>query len=163
MLPARAHGDESATYFYLGEFRIRSRHYGGGLAFGQFEKLPIANQVGDAEVWHSGLPCAEEFPRPSQFEIEFGDLKTVAGAGHSVEAPLAVFRDFASGHQNAKRLCRSAADAPAQLVKLGETEALGVLDHHYGRIRHIDTDLDDGGRDQNLQLAFLEHAHDLIF
>ncbi len=38
-----------------------------------------------------------------------------------------------------------------------------MLDHHHGRVGHIHTDFDDGGRDQNLQLASLKHAHDLVF
>ena len=37
----------------------------------------------------------------------------------------------------------AAPDATAQLVKLRETEALGMLDHHQAGVGHIDADLDD--------------------
>ena len=38
-------------------------------------------------------------------------------------------------------------------MQLRETEALGVLDHHDGRFRHVDADLDHRGGDQQLRLA----------
>ena len=47
----------------------------------------------------------------------------------------------------------AAPDATAQLVELREAEALGVLDHHQGRVRHVDADLDHGRRDQHLRLG----------
>ena len=82
---------------------------------------------------------------------------------HRIKASLALFGHFASGHQDAIRLRRSAPNAPAQLVKLRQTETLGMLDHHHGRIGHIHAYLDHRGRHQNLQLAFLKHPHDLVF
>ena len=45
---------------------------------------------------------------------------------------------------------RAAADAAAQLMQLREAETLGVLDDHDRRLRHVDADLDDGRRDQDL-------------
>ena len=38
-------------------------------------------------------------------------------------------------------------------MELREAEALGVLDHHDGRGRHVDADLDHRGRDQELASA----------
>ena len=35
-------------------------------------------------------------------------------------------------------------------MKLREPEALGMLDHHDGRLRHVDADLDHRGGDQEL-------------
>jgi hypothetical protein len=35
-------------------------------------------------------------------------------------------------------------------VQLREAHALGVLDHHQRRVRHVDADLDDRGRHQQL-------------
>ena len=46
---------------------------------------------------------------------------------------------------------RAAADAAAQLVQLRQAEPLRVLDHHHRRVRHVDADLDDGGRDQDVR------------
>ena len=47
-------------------------------------------------------------------------------------------------------------------MQLRQAEAFGVLDYHDSRIGDVDAHLDYRGRDQNLQLAPLEHAHDLI-
>ena len=55
--------------------------------------------------------------------------------------------------QDAVRLVRAAADAAAQLVQLRQAEALGVLDHHHRRVRHVDADLDDRRRDEDVELA----------
>ena len=59
-------------------------------------------------------------------------------------------------------MLRAAADAAAQLVQLREPEAFGVLDHHHGRLRHVDPDLDRGGGDQKPGLAGGEALHGAI-
>src|SRR5580698_10926872 len=104
MLPPRAQSNERSTDFYLRDFRIRSGHHGRGFALSQLQQLPVANQISHAEARHPRLPRAEELPWPTQFEIEFGDLKAVVGAHHGVETAFALFRYFAAGHQNAVRL-----------------------------------------------------------
>ena len=43
----------------------------------------------------------------------------------------------------------AAPDPPAQLVKLGEAEAIGMLDDHQSGIGDVDADLDHRGRDQH--------------
>ena len=48
-------------------------------------------------------------------------------------------------------------------MKLRQAKALGVLDHHHRRVGHVYTNFDDSGSNQNLQLASLKHAHDLLF
>ena len=52
---------------------------------------------------------------------------------------------------------------PRKLVQLRKAEALRMLDHHDGGVGHVDADFDHRGRDQNVQLAFLEAAHDVFF
>ncbi len=47
-------------------------------------------------------------------------------------------------------------------MKLREPEALGMLDHHHGRLRHVDADLDHRGGDQELRLAGGEARHGAI-
>ncbi len=44
-------------------------------------------------------------------------------------------------------------------MKLGEPEALGVLDDHDGGVGHVDADFDDGRGDEYIDLAALEAAH----
>ena len=56
----------------------------------------------------------------------------------------------------------AAADAPAKLVQLAETEALGILDQHQGCVRHVHADLDDCGRDQHIDKALENGLHDRV-
>src|SRR6266852_1499716 len=58
---------------------------------------------------------------------------------------------------------RTAADASAKLMELGEAEALGVLDDHDGGVGDIDADFDDGGGDEDLRFVFAEALHDFFF
>ena len=44
-------------------------------------------------------------------------------------------------------------------MQLRQPEALGVLDEHHARIRHVDPDLDDGGGDEHVHLAGREGRH----
>src|ERR1700691_5099981 len=73
--PAHAQSHQGPADFHLRYLGIGSLHHSRGLALGQFQQLPVANQIGYAEAWHPSLSRAEEFSRPAQFEIEFGDLE----------------------------------------------------------------------------------------
>ena len=57
---------------------------------------------------------------------------------------------------------RAAADAAAQLVQLGETEALGMFDDHDRGLRHVDADLDDGGGHEDRERARGERRHHAV-
>ncbi|MFO0873768.1 MAG: hypothetical protein U0575_07315 [Phycisphaerales bacterium] len=59
-------------------------------------------------------------------------------------------------------LRRASPDASAKLMKLGEAEALGVLDHHHRCIGHVDADLDHDRRDERIDLAGAEAIHDRL-
>ena len=48
------------------------------------------------------------------------------------------------GEEQAVRLGLTSADPAAQLIELGQTEPLGGLNHHDGRIRHIHSDFNHG-------------------
>src|SRR5690606_1187833 len=47
-------------------------------------------------------------------------------------------------------------------MELSETEPIGPLDQHDGRVRHVDADLDDGGRDENVELVIAEETHHVV-
>ena len=64
--------------------------------------------------------------------------------------------------EQAGRTARATADAPAQLMKLGEAEAFGMLDHHDGGLGHVDADLDHGRGDKEPRLARGEAFHRAI-
>ena len=53
----------------------------------------------------------------------------------------------------------AAADAPAQLVQLGDAVAVGVLDEHDRGVGDVDADLDDGRGDEHVRLAAGEALH----
>ena len=65
----------------------------------------------------------------------------------------------AVGHIGIRPSC-AAADAPSDLVELGEAEAVGVLDDEGVDVRHVDAGLDDGGADEDLRLARDHALHD---
>ena len=56
----------------------------------------------------------------------------------------------------------SAPHSSAKLMKLRQSESLGILYEHDDGIRHIDTDLDHGGGYEKLYLALSEAAHDVF-
>src|SRR5258708_27747618 len=56
----------------------------------------------------------------------------------------------------------AASYPPEQLMKLGEPETRGVLDHHDGCLGHVDADLDHGGGDEEPGLAGCEALHGAV-
>ena len=63
------------------------------------------------------------------------------------------------GDEPARRRVPAAPDAAAELVELGDAEPVGVEDHHDGRVRDVDADLDHGGRDEHVELTGPEQVH----
>ena len=141
---------------------------GGGEAFGfdlgEFEDGAVAEEVGDAELGQAGLAGAEELAGAALLEVEFGEFEAVLRGDHGVEAGFGLLGDAVAGHEDAVALGGAAADASAELVELGEAEALGVVDDHDGGVGDVDADLDDGGGDEHVDVAALEAGHgDLFF
>ena len=66
------------------------------------------------------------------------------------------------GGEDAVALAAATAHTAPQLVQLGKTEAVGVLDHHQGGIGHIHTHFNDGGGHQNVAFAPGKGAHNGI-
>ncbi len=61
--------------------------------------------------------------------------------------------------QEAGRGDVAAPDPAAQLVELGQTKTLGMLDDDDAGLRHVHADLDHGGGDEELRLAGGEGGH----
>src|SRR4029077_16517846 len=91
--------------------------------------------------------------------IEFSNGESVLSASHRVESLLSLGGDFAAGHEHAVGLVRAASNSPPQLMKLREAKALGMLDNHHGRVRYIDTNLDDGCCDEDVDFVTLKACH----
>jgi len=60
-VPARAHVTQGCVDFCLRDFCVWTGQDRGGFAFGGFEQLAIADQVGDLKAGHACLARAEEF------------------------------------------------------------------------------------------------------
>ena len=52
-----------------------------------------------------------------------------------------------------------APDPSSELVELQQAEPVRVLDDHHRRVRHVDADLDDRRRDQDVELVIAKGAH----
>ena len=126
---------------------------------GAKQRRPVARQAGKLEVRHARLPRAHHLALAADLEIAVGQLEPVVGLEQGLEPRL---RGAGLGlrEEQAVRLRRPPPHAPAQLVKLREAEALGALDDHHGGVGHVDADLDQAGRDQDLHLSGLEGVHD---
>ena len=92
-------------------------------------------------------------PGPRSCKIVARDLEAVDLLVDDLQ-PLARHpRERCLVEQDAHAGTGPASDAPAQLMQLRKPHALRVLDHHERRVRHVDADLDDRRRHQQLHLV----------
>src|SRR3546814_7960394 len=77
------------------------------------------------------------FKQKTAYEMRISDWSSdvcssdlVVGLAHDAQARAGGLAERPLPQQQAGGLAAAAADAAAELVKLGEAEALGVLDHH---------------------------------
>ena len=128
-------------------------HVAEGLLARQRQEVAVAQQVAHAQARQAGLAGAEEVAGAAQLQVLLRDHEAVVAARQDVEARARLVREAAVGHQQAGGGARAAAHAAAELVELGQAEALGVLDHHDGGVGHVHAHLDHGGGHQHLHLA----------
>ena len=48
-------------------------------------------------------------------------------------------------------------------MKLGEAEPLGAVNHHHGRVWHVDAHLDNRRRNENVKVSTPERLHHVLF
>src|SRR5713226_8314549 len=113
-------------------------------------------------VRHAVLPRAQQLPHPPDSHVLLGELEAVVDLSHEIE-PLETRVRRIVRQQQAVALGRAAPDPTSKLVQLRQPEAVGALDHHDRGIGHVHADLDDGGCDQDLDLAGVKTPHDLVF
>src|SRR5207245_6553938 len=102
------------------------------------------------------LARAEELPGPAELQVAPRDLEAVRGLADHLEPLARQARERRAVQQHAAARLRAPPDAPAQLMQLREPEPLGVVDHHEGRIRHVDPPLAARGGNEELDLPCLE-------
>jgi hypothetical protein len=124
-----------------------------------------AMRSGEAPAWRS----PNSSPGPALGEVAFGDLEAVAGVDEHLQAGGGLGQQ-ADRRQRCGAGCPrghgrlsdppsgAAADATAELVELGQAEAVRVLDEDRLGGRDVDADLDHGGGDDDGQLRRLRKA-----
>ena len=107
----------------------------------------------------AGLAEAQHVSLASLREVEVGEFETVLGGGDGLE-PLARLGPLGQvGGEQAQARRAAAADAAPQLVQLADAEPVGVHHDHDGGVGYVDTDLDDGGAHQHVDLTGAERRH----
>src|SRR5882724_8457786 len=91
---------------------------GDRFAASLLEEFAVAERIGYVEAVVTGLAGAEKFARAANFEIGFGNFKTVGRADHGIEASLGFLGLTNGADQDAVRCCGTAADTSAKLVEL---------------------------------------------
>ena len=114
----------------------------------------VLGQPRERELTDARLPGADQLALLAQPQVDLRQLEAVVVALQRRQ-PGRGLRPA----QQAQRGVLAAPDAPAQLVQLRDPEALGVLDQHHGRVRHVDPDLDHRRRDEHVGLAGRERRH----
>ena len=104
----------------------------------------------EPKAGQSALARAEHVAFATQAQIFFSNAKAVLGLAHDREPRFRGLPERRLIEEQASRTRAATADAPAQLMQLCETEALGVLDHHDRGGRHVHADFDDRGGDEEL-------------
>src|SRR5262245_41786372 len=122
----------------------------------------MLRQARHAEEGKATLPRAEHLAAASELQILLGNDEAVLGAAHDAKPLACRVGERLAVKQNTRGLLGAAPDAPAQLMELRETEALGVLDDHDAGIRYVDADLDHRGGDEDRQRASGKLRHDAV-
>src|SRR5580704_9900701 len=128
----------------------------------------LALELGDGALQHLTVHVETDgfyVASAAEFEVEGGDSK--AGAEF---AELLHGREALSGDVGEHRLWRDeeigigalggAADASAQLVEFGESEAVGAIDQDGVGARDVQAIFDDGGGDEDVGFIANELEHD---
>ena len=115
----------------------------------------------------TALLSAEEIACAADFEVAHGDTEAAAEGGvlfHGIDAFAGIAAGhFAAGdHEVGVGLVTGAADAAAELVEVGEAEAVGAVDDDGIGVRDIDAAFDDGGADEDVGLTGDEAVHDFL-
>ena len=136
---------------------------GDRLAPGLLHQLMIAQQIADAQRRHARLPRAEEIAGTAQREVALGDDEAVGRVGQRLE-PLARLL----GERRTDTGARSTTDArprptrPRSWCSCDRPNRSACSTTMTMAFGHVDADLHDGRRDQDVELAARERAHHAV-
>ena len=111
------------------------------------------------------LPCAQHIARAPDLEITYRNLETGAKLGEFPNGLQPFFRHFRQrltapeGKISIGPTGRTSYP-PSQLVQLRQTEPVGVFNDQCVDVGYIHAGLDDGGANQNVDLAVDDAAPD---
>src|SRR4029077_8149020 len=108
------------------------------------------------------LARAEEFAGAAELQVALGNFETVGRCYHSFDSLARIPRDGMRRNEDALGFFGAAADAPAELVNLRESETIGMLDNHHSGVWNIHANFDHGCSYENLQLTAAETFHHCI-
>ena len=109
---------------------------------------------------------AEDVAGAADLEVAHGDFEAGAEFGVLLDGLDALAGVAGGGHELAREhevgvgLVVGAADAAAELVEIGEAEAVGAVDDDGVGVGDIEAGFDDGGGDENVDVTGDEGAHD---
>jgi len=138
---------------------IAAEHLRGGGDGRRIERF-VAHRVRDLERRFAMLRFAEQVAHAAAAQVLPRDLEAIVRLDEQPQALVRVGPDVAE--EDAPARVRAAPHAPAELMQLRESEALGMLDDHHRRVRHVDADLDHRRRDEHIDRAVAESAHGLV-
>ena len=137
---------------------------GLGVVAGKLYDLAIVGEVGDVEVeGDAALLGSFDVAGAAQLHVFLGNDETVVGLGHDLESVPGVVAELELGHEYAEALVGTSAHAASELVKLRESESLGVFDDHDGGVGHVHAHLDHGGGHEDVRLSAGEELHLVVF
>ena len=121
-----------------------------------------------AKILHeSALLGAKQVARTAYVEVLHGEIEAAAQFGEvlqSLKAASCLGREhrLRRRKQVAERLAVGTSNATAHLVKVGESEAVGVVDDDGVGVAYVDAVLDDGRREQHVVVVVHEADENLL-
>src|SRR4029077_19540269 len=112
------------------------------------------------EGGNAALTLAKQITHSANAQIGARDLEAVVGRTEYSQSIGGLRADVPE--QDAEGLLGATPDPAAELVKLRETESLGVLDEHHRRVRHVDSHFDHRRRNEDVDLSIAKLAHDRV-
>ena len=150
-----------------GDFDVGTSGFAFPLEFGHggFEQAAIKLEADGEDV--SALFGAEDVAGTADFEVAHGDTEAgtearVLADGGDALAGSAGAHEVARQHEVSVSFVIGSSNAPAQLVEVGESEAIGAVDDDGVGVGDIETALDDGGAEENISAAGDERLHDVL-
>ena len=157
--PEQSHRRIAFEKVEAGPRRLAARAFEAAVAVEQ--QLRVALAIGASSATSSGVarrkPASPDWrvprisPGPRSRRSSSAMRKPSLVSRIRASRALPVSRQHLAAQEQADALALAAPDAAAQLVELGEAEALGALDDHQRGVGHVDADLDDGGGDEHAQ------------